>query len=76
MPVIANAGVGDMDRIIDPKTNASVLVKDLSDASLRDAVRQMLAMDRTVSIRENSRQFDLSAGVAKYAAVYRQLLAG
>lgn len=75
VPVIANAGVGDLDRIIDPKTNGSVLVTDFSDDSLREAARKMLAIDRTVPIRENSRQFDLSTGVAKYAAVYQQLLA-
>ena len=75
VPVIANSGVGDMDRIIDPKTNGSVLVADFSDSSLHEAAKKILAMDRTVPIRENSRQFDLSAGVAKYAAVYRQLLA-
>jgi glycosyltransferase involved in cell wall biosynthesis len=75
VPVIANAGVGDMDRIIDPKTNGSVLVADFSDDSLREAAKKILTIDRTVPIRENSRQFDLSAGVAKYAAVYRRLLA-
>ena len=30
VPVIANSGVGDMDRIIDPKLNGSVLVADFS----------------------------------------------
>jgi len=75
VPVIANSGVGDMDRIIDPKTNGSVLVADFSDSSLHEAAKKILALDRTVPIRENSRQFDLSVGVAKYAAVYQQLLA-
>jgi glycosyltransferase involved in cell wall biosynthesis len=74
VPVIANAGVGDMDRIIDPETNGSVLVADFSDTSLREAAKKILATDRTIPIRENSRQFDLPAGVAKYAAVYRQVL--
>jgi glycosyltransferase involved in cell wall biosynthesis len=74
VPVIANSGIGDMDRIIDPKVNGSVLVADFSDSSLREAAKKILAMDRTVPIRENSRQFDLSVGVASYAAVYRQLL--
>jgi glycosyltransferase involved in cell wall biosynthesis len=75
VPVIANRGVGDMDRIIDPETNGSVLVSDLSDDSLRDAVRRLLSIHRIVPIRENSRQFDLPAGVARYASVYSQLLA-
>ena len=74
VPVIANTGVGDMDRIIDPRTNGSVLVADFSDSSLREAAKRLLAIDRTIPIRENSRQFDLPAGVAKYATVYEQLL--
>jgi hypothetical protein len=49
-------------------------VSDFSDTSLREAARKILATDRTIPIRENSRQFDLPAGVANYAAVYRQLL--
>jgi len=70
VPVIANRGVGDMDRIIDPETNGSVLTSDLSDDSLRDAVKRLLSIAKVVPIRENSRRFDLPAGVAKYASVY------
>jgi glycosyltransferase involved in cell wall biosynthesis len=76
VPVIANSGVGDMDRIIAPATNGSVLVDDFSDGSLDAAVKKILAMDKTIPIRENSREFDLNAGVTKYAAVYTQLLHG
>jgi len=76
VPVIANSGVGDMDRIIVPEVNGSVLVEDFSEASLDAAVKKILAMDKTIPIRENSRGFDLDSGVTKYAAVYTQLLHG
>jgi len=76
VPVIANAGVGDLDRIIDPKTNGSVLIEDFSDASLSAAVGKILTMGKPTRIRENSHEFDLHAGVVKYAATYRQLLQG
>ena len=39
VPVIANTGVGDMDAIIDPHRNGSVIVKDFSDESLRVGCR-------------------------------------
>jgi len=76
VPVIANSGVGDMDRIIQLSKNGSVLVEDMSDGSLHTAVKKLLAIDKAIPIRENSREFDLDAGVAKYAAVYTQLLHG
>jgi glycosyltransferase involved in cell wall biosynthesis len=76
VPVIANAGVGDMDTIIAPARNASVLVRDFSDQSLRAALRDVLAMKDLgdVDIRTNSREFALEEGVARYAAVYNELL--
>jgi glycosyltransferase involved in cell wall biosynthesis len=74
VPVIANAGVGDMDRIIDPRCNGSVLVKNFSDETLRTAVEVVLAHKGTTNIRENSREFDVQEGIARYAAVYSELL--
>lgn len=76
VPVIANAGVGDMDSIIDLHRNGSVIVQDFSDESLLTAIKQVLRAkeSKQVSIRENSREFALDEGVARYAAVYRELL--
>lgn len=76
--VIANAGVGDLDAIIDQKRNASVLVHDFSDASLMQALEKALALravvGQSVNIRENSRAFSLEEGVKLYSQVYRDLL--
>lgn len=78
IPVIANSGVGDLDTIIDPHRNASVLVQNFSDATLLRALEKVLVFRSTsakaVNIRENSRAFSLEEGVARYAEVYRDLL--
>ncbi|MBE0623741.1 MAG: glycosyltransferase [Burkholderiales bacterium] len=76
VPVIANTGVGDLDNIISLQRNGSVIVHDFSEETLRAAVQQVIRFNETstVSIRENSREFALEEGVARYAAVYRELL--
>ena len=77
IPVIANAGVGDMDMIIGPRRNGSILVHDFDDTTLRNAVVRVLELVESgncAGIRERSRQFALEEGVARYAAVYTELL--
>lgn len=76
VPVIANTGVGDMDAIIDLQKNGSVMVNDFSDECLRSAVLNLLdnLQQGSSHIRENSREFALEEGVARYAKVYRELL--
>lgn len=77
VPVIANTGVGDLDEIIKPDRNGSVIVKDFDDVSLRHAIEKVLEIsqqDGARDIRENSREFALEEGVARYATVYRELL--
>lgn len=76
VPVIANTGVGDMDAIISLKINGSIAVPDFADATLRAAVEQVIGYQKanTVNIRENSREFALEEGSARYAAVYQELL--
>jgi len=76
VPVIANTGVGDLDTIIDLHRNGSVIVKDFSDGTLRLAIEQVIEFQKTgaANIRENSREFALEEGVARYATVYQELL--
>jgi glycosyltransferase involved in cell wall biosynthesis len=78
VPVIANSGVGDLDTIIDPNRNASVLVHDFSDSTLLCALERALSLRNSVgssvNIRENSRAFSLEEGVMLYKKVYRDLL--
>lgn len=76
VPVIANTGVGDLDAIIGLQKNGSVIVKEFTDETLRSAIEQVIALKKTgtVNIRENSREFALEEGVARYATVYQELL--
>lgn len=76
VPVIANAGVGDMDDILNLEENGSVIVKDFSDAELREAVKKVIACKTAgrVNIRHNSRRFSLEQGISLYARSYAELL--
>jgi glycosyltransferase involved in cell wall biosynthesis len=78
VPVIANPGVGDLDAIIDPSKNGSVIVSDFSDEALLSALEKAIGCTKVnstpVNIRENSRVFSLEEGVARYQQVYLALL--
>jgi glycosyltransferase involved in cell wall biosynthesis len=74
MPHVCNAGVGDVDDIIDEKSG--VLIKTLNASGYETAVQKMLntAFDKTY-IRSRSQQiYSLSAGVKKYLDVYHAVL--
>jgi glycosyltransferase involved in cell wall biosynthesis len=75
VPVVANRGVGDLDAIISPARNGSELVADFTPPAMREALAKVLELrDKgDVAIRSNSAEFDLPAGVAAYARVYREL---
>ena len=76
VPVIANTGVGDLDTIINQQINGSIIVKEFTDAALRAAVEQVVEIQNkhSLNIRDNSCEFSLGEGVARYHAVYRELL--
>lgn len=76
IPVIANAGVGDLDTILSPDRNGSVVIGDFESATMRRALKTVLGLpsDRRRSIRDASRDYSLEAGVARYESVYRQLV--
>jgi len=78
IPVIANAGGGDLDEIISLERNGSVVVPDFSDESLHGAVDAVLRTrsEGTPDIRGNSEEFTLEEGVARYSEVYWELLGG
>jgi glycosyltransferase involved in cell wall biosynthesis len=76
VPVIANRNVGDMDLILSPEKNASIVVPDFEPATLRRALQDILAVsaeDRS-RIRGMSGEFDLDEGVRRYDTIYRSLV--
>jgi glycosyltransferase involved in cell wall biosynthesis len=78
VPVLANAGVGDLDRIVKPEVNDSVLVHDFSEATLASAIRRLMKIVRSPERRgrEGSRGFSLDEGVRSYHSVYARFCPG
>jgi len=76
VPVIANSGVGDLDRILELTVNGSTTVADFDKITLRSAVERVVhaADSRQLDIRAASSAFDLDEGVRRYATVYRGFL--
>jgi len=75
VPAVVNTGVGDLDRIVSPERNGSAIVADFTPAELGRAIAEVLDLREkgSIAIRANSGEFDLPAGVATYARVYREL---
>jgi glycosyltransferase involved in cell wall biosynthesis len=72
IPVVANAGVGDVEEILN-ETGAGVCVKDFSDAELRKAASKISFGDKADIRKAGMRYFTLESGVEKYLDVYRKL---
>lgn len=76
IPVLANAGVGDLDDIVKPEVNDSVLVHDFSDESLKTAITQLMGIVRSPVRRGRSAsmQFSLTEGIRRYSTVYSRFI--
>lgn len=75
LPVIANSGVGDVDRIIEA-TDSGLLVKEFTEVAYQKAVGQIdELLDTPISTLQNASQeyYSLEKGVEKYDRVYRSL---
>lgn len=74
VPVVANAGVGDLDRILSPAINGSLTLPDFAPATLRDGLEQLLRHPLSAAeIRQSSLALSLESGVDAYASVYDRM---
>jgi glycosyltransferase involved in cell wall biosynthesis len=73
VPIIANSGYGDIDEIVSPEKNGSVVVSDFTAETLRTALKIVLSKPNRSSIREASGAFSLEEGVRRYDRIYRML---
>ena len=75
VPVIANAGVGDMDEIIAFDRNGSVIVDAFDQQTLTNALERVLSLQPQGrgEIRPHSLEFSLEEGVRRYASIYEKL---
>lgn len=74
IPVIANAGFGDIDRILDPTTNGSLALAALDAATMRAGLATVLAEPAgRERIRAAAMAFSLESGISAYGGVYGKL---
>lgn len=78
VPVIGNTGVGDLDEILSPERNCSLVVEDFEPTTLRAALERLLAIAPAERrrIRGNSLEYSLEEGVERYASIYRRFIPG
>lgn len=76
IPVIVNAGVGDVEEIVQ-ETNSGIVLKEFTVAAFGnavDAIPLALAVD-SLLIREKATQlFDLTVGIDLYIQAYKEVL--
>jgi glycosyltransferase involved in cell wall biosynthesis len=72
IPVLTNAGVGDVARIV-ADSGAGVVVEQFDDAAYSEALSRLetLSSDRDEWRRVARRWFDLETGIERYDAIYR-----
>lgn len=74
VPVIANAGVGDLDSLLSPGTNGSVVLPDFAPTTMCAGLGQVLARPlSSIEIRSSALALSLDSGVDAYAAIYEAL---
>lgn len=79
VPCLGTAGVGDMEAILE-RRRVGVVVRDLSDQGLGEAVRRLVALTHEPDLQQRCRDvavelFSLGRGVAAYARIYDALAA-
>jgi glycosyltransferase involved in cell wall biosynthesis len=77
VPVLGNAGVGDVAEILEGR-GVGVALSHFSDDAISDGVRRLLSLSREPGLQQGCREaaldlFGLDAGVAAYEAIYNTL---
>ena len=78
LPVIANAGVGDVDSIIED-TNSGILIKEFSPEAYQKAVDQiddLLEIPTDTLQAAANKYYSLEEGVKRYNSVYERISGG
>jgi glycosyltransferase involved in cell wall biosynthesis len=75
VPIIANSGFGDIDRVVRLDRNASTVIADFEPETLRQALRDVLSVSekRRAGIRQASGEYALDEGVRRYDRIYSKL---
>ena len=75
IPLIVNAGVGDVDEIV-ADTHCGIVVKEFNHENYAQAIDQidaLLTMDKVLLIQAAQKYYSLEWGVDKYNKIYNLL---
>ena len=74
VPVVANAGVGDLDALLSPGVNGSLVLTDFAPATMCAGLGHVLARPlSSAEIRSSALALSLDSGIDAYAAIYEAL---
>jgi len=76
IPVICNAGVGDLDKII-TETKTGYLVEELNETNYKKCalrIDDLQSIDKSMIMDHALKLFSLQSGVDKYNEIYHQIL--
>jgi glycosyltransferase involved in cell wall biosynthesis len=74
VPIVANSGYGDIDRVLSPEVNGSVVIGDYTSKTLRAALETVLPGTRRDGIRAAAAaEFSLTEGIRRYNSIYEKL---
>jgi len=77
VPVVANAGVGDLDEILSPSVNGSLVLADFTPETMRAGLERVLAGSMTrAKIRASALALSLQSGVDEFASIYEAFGSG
>jgi glycosyltransferase involved in cell wall biosynthesis len=77
VPVVANAGVGDLDALLAPDLNGSMALPELTSEPMRAGIARLLdARLSAAEIRASALALSLTSGVDAFASVYEAIGAG
>jgi len=76
LPLICNAGVGDMDRIMQRTQSGFVLETFSAETytAAANAIPSLLQLDKQIIREGGEAVYSLEKGIAKFAAVYKEVL--
>lgn len=76
IPIIANAGVGDVDELITENPNG-ILLNEFSEQAYIDTAKhlfEMIDIDKAISRKLAIKHFSLKGGIERYATIYQKLI--
>ena len=74
MPIVANAGVGDVEQLVE-EMGCGVPLREFSPGHYENALDQLEQLESSASARrdEARRRFDVKIGIERYDRIYREL---